>query len=257
MDTNLLYQLDKRVDEGWVKKQTHPKYPLLVYTYTEMCQYKQNWDKYTLMARGLIVDTKGSIVAKPFPKFFNIGEPSCPELPDLPYEAFEKMDGTLGIWFNYDNKWHCATRGSFTTIYSEEAHRYRTMFEPMKTWQTILTEVVIDPAKDGLRRVVLHDPGLYLLGATCLRSMADLDIKTLYSDWKGFLPKIESSELLELQSRQSEDIGTEGWIIRFSNGLRVKVKTKWYLKLFRMFSNVDNHVNEQIKLGTTLDQGFN
>jgi len=121
-DINLI---NKYVEDGLVVKQNHSEYPISIYNYSRMCQYEGKWDHITLACRGLILDNEGNVIAKPFPKFFNYEELEGlkfreSKIPNEPFEVFEKMDGSLGIVFNYDGKWHVATKGSFT---SEQAIR--------------------------------------------------------------------------------------------------------------------------------------
>ena len=63
--------------------------------------------------RGLVLDSDGNVVAKPFKKFFNLEELTPGQIPNEPFEVFEKMDGSLGILFNYKGEWILATKGSF------------------------------------------------------------------------------------------------------------------------------------------------
>ena len=66
-----------------------------LYCYTSKCVYDEAWTDITVLARGLILDLADRrIVATPFPKFFNIGEGGR-TIPDLPFETFEKLDGSL------------------------------------------------------------------------------------------------------------------------------------------------------------------
>ena len=75
--------------------------------------YEDGWDEHTTVARGLILDTEaGRIVASPFPKFFNAGERRG-GIPDLPFETFEKLDGSPIILYFYDGGWRTATNGNF------------------------------------------------------------------------------------------------------------------------------------------------
>ena len=97
---NLLYQLDKRVDKGLIKRDKHPSLDLLLYSYTNETQFHGQWCNYTKMARGLVVTTKGEYVARCPGKFFNYGERHCPDPPNLPYEMYEKVDGSfLSSWY--------------------------------------------------------------------------------------------------------------------------------------------------------------
>jgi hypothetical protein len=49
------------------------------------------------------------IVATPFPKFFNAGEHNG-TIPALPFEVFEKVDGSLGILYHFDGAWGASTK---------------------------------------------------------------------------------------------------------------------------------------------------
>ena len=110
--------LDKYVADGWLISQNHPTLPLEIYNYSQKTQYEGHWDDVTISCRGLIVDSEtGEVIIRPFQKFFN-----HEEVPDeVPWETSdyvyvqEKMDGSLGILFNYKQEWILATRGSFTS----------------------------------------------------------------------------------------------------------------------------------------------
>lgn len=67
------------------------------------------------------MDADFNIVARPFPKFFNLGEFENQVIPNEPFEVFEKMDGSLGILYWLENKPHIATRGSFVSDQSQVA----------------------------------------------------------------------------------------------------------------------------------------
>ena len=85
---------------------------LLIWNYTPRVQFGKHWTEETLMARGLITDLEGNVVARPFKKFFNLGEHQG----DLPIEEFnvtEKLDGSLGIVYKRDGIPYLATRGRF------------------------------------------------------------------------------------------------------------------------------------------------
>src|SRR5438552_12456010 len=94
-------QLEQRVEEGWLRRQTDGE-DLVIYNYTEQTQYGRKWDPYTLACRGLVLTDDYQLVALPMNKFFNVGEPDCPALPNLAFKAYDKIDGSLGIWFYHD-----------------------------------------------------------------------------------------------------------------------------------------------------------
>lgn len=113
----MLKELRERVALGLIKEVVHPKYPeLSLFNYTQVCQFEQAWDEYTMMARGIVLNTNtGEVVARPFKKFFNLSQHEPEEIPSVDPLVFEMMDGSLGIVFHYAGKWHVATRGSFTS----------------------------------------------------------------------------------------------------------------------------------------------
>jgi hypothetical protein len=102
----------------WVEENKHPLYDLYIYNYSRRTQYEGKWDETTIQARGLILDGDGNVIAKAFDKFFNYSElpPAHKAFGILAKERaiiLDKLDGSLGIIFHYDNKWNVATRGSF------------------------------------------------------------------------------------------------------------------------------------------------
>lgn len=128
--------LNKYIEEGWVISQSHPTLPLVIYNYSQSTQYEGKWDEITLMCRGLILDTEGNIVVKPFGKFFNYEEVSD-KVPFLTSEYVyvqDKLDGSFGLVFYYANQWVIATRGSFT---SDQAIRAQEIFNKMPYSKTL------------------------------------------------------------------------------------------------------------------------
>ena len=118
-----LEDLAQAIDGGYVRVQSHPDLPLRILNYTEKATYERVWNPVTLTCRGLIVNDSGKVVARPFRKFFNYGEPSAPAL-DLDAEVVvtDKCDGSLGILYPLgDGRYGVATRGSFTSVQAQHA----------------------------------------------------------------------------------------------------------------------------------------
>jgi hypothetical protein len=111
----MLEILNRYYEDGLLHKQTHPTLDLTIWNYSPKVQYERLWDDITLQCRGLVTNSKGEIVARPFKKFFNYEEHKPEDLPNEEFEVYEKMDGSLGILFYYENEWILATRGSFTS----------------------------------------------------------------------------------------------------------------------------------------------
>lgn len=64
--------------------------------------------------RGIILDCDAdwAVVARPFAKFFNWGEPNAHAIDWASARAYEKIDGTLMIMFYHAGAWRVATTGS-------------------------------------------------------------------------------------------------------------------------------------------------
>ena len=141
------YQLDilnQYIEKGLVVKQDHPTLPISIYNYSRTCQYERLWDEITMDCRGLVLDSDGNVVAKPFRKFFNFGELTTEQIPNEPFEVFEKMDGSLGILFNYKGEWVLSTKGSFTSEQAikgmEILKKYK--YDRLLTGYTYLFEII-------------------------------------------------------------------------------------------------------------------
>src|SRR5687768_9980461 len=89
--------LDAEIEAGYVSRRAHPDDPALrIYNYTAAAQYERRWNKVTEACRGLIIKNS-RVQARPFAKFFNMGEVTT--LPEGPFIATEKEDGSLGVGY--------------------------------------------------------------------------------------------------------------------------------------------------------------
>jgi hypothetical protein len=98
----VLEKLEKYYTDGLLIKQTHPTKDLTIWNYSQKVQYEKLWDDITMQCRGLVTNSKGQIVARPFKKFFNLEE--MDSLPSGEFKVYEKMDGSLGILFYYEEE---------------------------------------------------------------------------------------------------------------------------------------------------------
>jgi RNA ligase len=230
----MLEKLNKYYEDGLLYKQVHPSLPLTIWNYTEKVQYENLWDEVTLMCRGLVTDDTGDIVASPFQKFFNIEEGKFE--PTEKFEVYEKMDGSLGIVFWYRGQWVVATRGSFT---SDQANKAREILRKYNTdimfrHLTFCFEIIYPE-----NRIVLdygNDEKLVLLG-TFDKNGKETD-SSIWSQW-GFdvVKKYDGiNDYKQLKEMVKND--QEGFVVKFSNGDRVKVKGVEYLRLHKIMTNV-------------------
>lgn len=235
----MLRIFNKYHNQGLLYKQVHPTLPLTIWNYTEEVQYGNKWDELTLSARGLVTDEFGTIVARPFKKFFNMEEGK--HTPTTDFEVFEKVDGSLGIVFNYKGEWIIATRGSFT---SDQAIKGKEMLNGLKMDKvpqnlTYLFEIIYPE-----NRIVVdygNQEKLVLLGAIEVGSGVEVSRHTLEyfaseigSDISKSYDGIKDYSVLKTMVKDNE----EGFIVRFSNGDRMKVKGQEYLRLHKIMTNV-------------------
>ena len=248
-------KLDKLVGEGWLISQVHPTLDLTIYNYSQKTQYEKMWNEETLSCRGLVLDSWGNVVARPFKKFFNLSEVEG-EIPDLPFEVFEKMDGSLGIFFWYNGNPIFASRGSFTSDQSKVGWEIlKGMdYKNLKRGVTYLFEIIYPE-----NRIVV-DYGdtekLVLLGAVETSTGEEIP-------YSGIGENLERFELVRKWSNKKSiselvkenDLIREGYVLRFSNGYRVKVKFEEYCRLHKIITNVSNiDIWEKLKDGLPLNE---
>ena len=225
-------------------KQVHPTLPLTIWNYSEKVQYDNLWDDITIQTRGLVTDDKGNIVARPFKKFFNDSEKKHTPTPD--FDVYEKMDGSLGILFNYKGEWVLATRGSFTSDQAVKGFEMIQKYDYQKLHKdyTYLFEIIYDD-----NRIVVKYPyeDLVLLGMINTETGYEVDLygegndvrlKNLVSNL-GFkvvrkYDGINDYSILKGMIKDDE----EGFVVRFSNGDRMKIKGEEYLRLHKIMTNV-------------------
>lgn len=244
-----LDQLGKYIAEGWVKVQQHPTEALFIYNYTPKTQYEANWDEVTLNCRGLILNGAGELIARPFPKFFNLGEQENQLIPNEPFEVYEKMDGSLGILYWKNGEAFIASRGSFASDQAQVANqilqtKYQSILKHLDPANTYLFEIIYPQ-----NRIVVdygEQKDLVLLGVIHTASGQELPLPQI-----GFpvVKKYDGLNNIEALSELEEE-NREGFVIRFKNGLRYKVKFKEYVRIHRIITNVSNiSIWEYLKTG--------
>jgi RNA ligase len=233
-------ELTTAVETGLVRLQRHPDRPLVIYNYTEACQYMSAWTPVTLACRGLIVDEAGRVVARPYTKFFNHTESHAPVLDaTAAVRVTDKADGSLGIIYHDGTRLAVATRGSFVSDQARHAteiinQRYAGFVPPDDL--TVLVEIIYP----GNRIVVDYDglDDLVLLGAVDIATGRSYGPEAV-PDWPG--PAVESfayptfADALAAPPRD----GREGLVVHFTEAdQRVKIKYAEYVRLHRLVTGL-------------------
>ncbi len=236
--------LQQLVKDGYLTARPHPTADLLIWNYTAKTQYEHYWTPETLMCRGLITRTDGTVVARAFQKFFNYEEITEP-LPLEPFTVTEKLDGSLGILFVYEGKPQIATRGSFT---SEQAIRANRILQKrysefhFRPDYTYLFEIVYPENRIIVNYGTQED--LILLAVIVTETGAELAIHSdaLKNTWPFPIVKHYDgiSDIVELRKMEQEN--AEGFVVRFESGLRVKMKFAEYVRLHHIITHVSARV---------------
>lgn len=241
--------LQKYVADGWISERKHPLYDLWIYNYTHKTQYANGWNPYTVQCRGLILDANDNVIARPFSKFFNYSQHDgikLPKIPDLSYTVYEKLDGWLGILYRQpDGELAISTRGSFESEGAVEATRILRRdyadypFEPHLTYLfeiiTPTTRIVVDYG--GISDLFLLD----IIDNNTGRSVLDLELVSSNNQFP--FPRATSYGMINMDyvnlQRGDEH---EGYVLRFADDTRVKIKHEEYTRLHRILTNTSSTV---------------
>lgn len=210
--------------------------------YTDKAQYtKGSWDNPEVqICRGLIVDREDNVVARPYSKFFNYGQPEAYVDFDAPVEVTDKIDGSLGILFlDKAGELKVATRGSLNSdqaLWATEWLRNNPdildVAHPALPHTTILVEIVYPD-----NRIVLDYggfEGLILLGSVHIDSgtyIGPQDTATMFK-WRGDITTTFSYRTLNEALLAPPRRNAEGLVVRYLNvDKQVKIKQEDYVRL--------------------------
>ncbi len=246
-------------DQGLISVKKHPELDLWIHNYTAAAQYtKGAFDNPAVrLCRGIITNEKDEIVAQPFPKFFNYGQPEAGDLErymNSPAWVLDKLDGSLGILYPTGSlatsagimfpENAIATRGSFA---SEQAIRgtkiWKEKYAPFWTPDkqvTYLFEIIYPENRIVVDYGDMED--LVLLGShhTGTRQFTFSPAHSAPGAqwWPG--PKAETlkarslHEALEMSPREN----AEGVVVVIDKMKMVKIKQADYLALHRLVTGL-------------------
>jgi RNA ligase len=254
-------ELGRLIAANYITARDHPALPYKILNYTPKTQYARHWTPETELSRGLMYDTEtGEIVGQSFRKFFNWGEREV-AIPDEPFVAYEKLDGSLGIsYVDADNKPSLATRGSFTSYQAKRANQVlrstyaHTLDAILALGNVTLCFEIILPEY----RIVVDYEGredLVLLAAFDTDTGQEIDLDDPRLSGLGFplarrYPAATLDEAQDLVEGPLFENG-EGVVIRFAGGLRLKLKREEYQRLHRIVTGVTpRRIWEMLKDGT-------
>jgi len=237
---------------------------LLGFKYTTNTVYSEDWDNVSLHARGIVFDyTTGEVLARPFDKFFNLGEMIDVETGELKpiagyvkqhlgfdnlsgdykhqkFRVMDKLDGSLGIAFWTGTDWYVKTAGSFESDQAKWANEwFDTIVDPsvLDKSKTYLYEIIYDEDKHPIE----YDfEGLVLLGIVDTNTGIEEPLSEILRVAKEL--NVRHAEVLEFTDfdevvKYAKELPKtkEGVVITFENGFKLKVKGDEFLALQKIF----------------------
>ena len=242
--------LNDYISRGLIMINKHPEYDIWILNYTPETQYTRAWDLYTESCRGLVIDVDGNILARPFKKFFNYEEldPNIINL-NQEYDVLEKMDGSLGILFYYHVKdeWIFASRGSFiseqATMGLKILKQKNIDFYIFDVTQTYLFEIIYPTNRIVVDYGEIWD--VVLLGVINTFDGNEINYSSIFDKYSKHLTIVNKLTITNILTdlsklKELEEDNKEGFVVKFNNGFRVKLKFDEYVRLHRIITNVSN-----------------
>jgi RNA ligase len=237
-------EMNKLVEQGYLKQVISPCGNLVLFDYTDKCTYEHKWTKHTKNNRGTIYERyTGKVVSRPFVKFFNMVELSVGVqrnlLKSTSFKVLEKLDGSMIQAFYYNYKWNFATRGSFTSDQAKKAEeialsKYSYQFSHINKDYTHLFEVIYPENRIVVDYKDVTDIILTAIFHTKTGEEPDIDVTNCFTKCK----KYEFNSIQEVIAKlDTLPYNEEGYVVRFSNGERVKFKGKEYVEMHRIVTN--------------------
>lgn len=206
--------------------------------------------------RGLIFNTEGKLISRPFHKFFNVNEREETQMNKIdlsqPHVIMEKMDGSMIRPLVIDGHLRLATKMGLTEV-AMNAEVWLAAQDPSKSdwlrlmvsrgitplfeWTSRKNQIVIDYAQDDL---VYLGSRVNLTGEYYMSELVPFNVVPQYGSLDG--------NLSDYIARAREMEGREGDIIRFADGQMLKIKNDWYVRIHKTVDKIrfDRHIVDLI-----------
>jgi RNA ligase len=224
-----------------------------ILNYSPSAQYSKAWDAHPVLldCRGTIIDGEGTVIAKPFRKFFNVGERPETSIESLAMlgepEIAHKLDGSMIVLYRLapGTRLGFATRGSFTSPQAAIAAgiwetRYADAERLLRDDATYIFELT-GPAN----RIVVQYPedDLRLIGLVHTAIGAEDSYAAVRNEAERIgVPSVESERGNWGKLAAMERSNFEGFVLFWHREqMRVKVKLAEYVRLHRIITGLSEH----------------
>lgn len=259
-----------RTNPKLIKTVGHQNFPnILKLNYTKGCQYGRQWNEWTTLARGVVVDSStGKPLAFPFRKFFNLGERDETRPENLPrdqkYWITEKYDGVLIVPFRTDSQTLISSRGHFRNQFVDLAAKIAKEkyggFENLDLENHTYMFELIAPTfnRENFLVTKYETEDLILIGVRDMRDfnlLAPPKVAELARS-KGLTPydvhDLRFEDLVNFKDRVDGSL-REGWVTQYESGLMLKVKRLEYLKYLSAMLGISHKNTCDSMLNGTLE----
>lgn len=194
--------------------------------------------------RGLIFDTQGNLISRPFHKFFNFGErPVEQQFLEAPAGVLEKLDGSMIRPLLLEGVVRLATRKGITDVAMQAEEfiankpnyiefmqkRIASNETPIFEWCSRKNQIVLDYPEDNLVLLAIRNThtGEYTdYDDMCEQAkLYNIPVVQAYS--------FSHKSLDEAVNTIKNLINKEGHVFVWDNGHRMKAKAEWYVTLHK------------------------
>ena len=237
--------LNKYIRNNLIIANKHSEYDLWILNYSPKVKLMKLWDDITIRCRGLVIDNDGHIIGNVIKKFFNLDESNFNLTENIEYEIFENLDGSQISIFYYhkEKKWIISSRWSFISEQVIEANKMMNnkpnIFKILNKNCTYIFEIIYKSNKTVIDYGNLYD--IILITKIINKNGNEISYDIIHRKYKRHFTivkkiNIKVDNLIEL--KYHEEHNKVGYVIKFSDNTRLKIKFKEYVKLYSVLKNV-------------------
>lgn len=252
----------------------HPTEELYIYGYYKhpLSKTQNQWNNYSVMCRGLILDNDGNIIERAFDKFWTfrnhitenlilLSEDKIIKLPNSRPKIYEKLDGTMGLLYWINDVPYIATQRSFSSLKAKKGSdilqkKYFNEAQKLNKNYSYIFEIIYPEASLVVNYGVIED--LVLIGVIdkltgeSINEISDFGFK-VKKDLTEYFGKFNS--LNEIEEANISNI--EGVVLEYNNLLRIKIKFPWYKEVHKELQTIINSEFQILESIKTLRNYYN